>query len=95
MPTGDAKAGQVVIATRSQQHVEIEKAEGVKRLIVRMSDAMFDLDKPVSIAMSGRTLFSGIAPRTIEVEQSTLSGRGDPRLIFDAAVTVTLPAAQE
>jgi hypothetical protein len=88
MPKNQAAAGQLVIASRSGQHIEIERAEGVKSLTIMLSDAMLDLDKPVTVGMAGRTLFDGKVTRTVANLAATLDGRGDPALVFPARVTV-------
>jgi hypothetical protein len=88
VPPGEAKNKQLVIASRKDQTITIEKAEDVKTLIVRLNDKMLDLDKPVTITMDGKTLFSGVVPRTAEVLHRTLDERGDPDAVFSAAVTV-------
>jgi hypothetical protein len=90
VPPKEAKGGSLVIVSREGQKIEIEKVEGVAHLTVMLNDVMVDLDKPVTVTMKGRELFSGVVPRTIGELQSTLAGRGDPFLIFPAAVTVDL-----
>ena len=89
MPAGGAKARQHAVATREGQQITIEKADGIEKLTILLNDAMVDLDKPVTVVMSGKTLFAGVAPRTIASLHSTLAARGDPHGVFDAAVTVT------
>jgi hypothetical protein len=62
----------------------------VKAVTLMLSDAMLDLDRPVTVSADGTTLFTGVAPRTIANLYATLAARGDPLLVFDAAVTVRL-----
>ena len=88
VPAGGAKAGQHAVVTRDGQRVTVEKAEGFDKLTVLLSDAMVDLDEPVTVVMNGKPLFTGVAPRTIASLHSTLAARGDPHGVFDAAVTV-------
>jgi hypothetical protein len=90
LPEGKARGGQLVVATRDGQHIEIEKAEEVTTLTIRLNDQMLDLDKPVVITFSGKEIFKGKAPRTIENLASTLARRGDPDLVFPANLTVKL-----
>lgn len=89
-PADQAKAKQTVVATRDGQAVEIEKAEGVHALTIRLNDDMADLDSPVTVTSKGKTLFTGRVNRTIATMWRTLDGRGDPRLVFDAEQTVEL-----
>ncbi len=91
VPTKDAKADSLVIATRSGQTVDITSAEKVTKLLVRFDDRTADLDKPVEVKHAGKTLFAGPVPRTVGTLVKTLAGRGDPGLTFDAEVEVTLP----
>jgi hypothetical protein len=90
VPKDEARAGQLVVATRKGQEVRIEKAEGVRSLTVLLNDAMLDLDHPVVISMAGKELFNGVVPRTAATLRKTLDSRGDARLMFDAEVTVEI-----
>ncbi|HEX8914317.1 MAG TPA: hypothetical protein VF796_18360 [Humisphaera sp.] len=92
VPAGQAKAGSLVVASRDGQKVSIEKAEGVARLTVMLSDALVDLDKPVAVFVNGRAAFKGAVARTIRSLHDTLAGRGDQRSVFDGAVTVDVAA---
>ncbi len=91
VPTKEAKGDSLVIATRTGQTIDIVTAEKVSKLLIRLDDRMADLDKPVEVKHAGKTLFTGEAPRTVGVLVRTLVGRGDPALVFDAEVEVTLP----
>jgi hypothetical protein len=94
VPTAEAKNDSLVIATRAGQVIDIATAEKVSKLLVRFDDRMADLDKPVEVKHVGKVLYSGVAARTIATLTKTLAGRGDPGLVFDAEVEVTLPAAK-
>jgi hypothetical protein len=71
--------------------VEITSAEKVGKLMVWFDECRADLDKPVTVKYAGKALFSGTLARTVEVMVKTLVSRGDPKLIFDAEVSVVLP----
>jgi hypothetical protein len=90
MPKGQAKAGQLVVANRAGQQIRVEKAEGLQSLTILLSDAMLDLDKPITVSMNGKDLFNGVAPRTLRALHDTLAERGDSFLTFDSAVTVSV-----
>lgn len=94
VPAGQGKVGTLVTARRQGQTVEVTAAEGVGRLLVRLDDRMLDLNRPVTVTHAGKTLYTGTPSRTIAVMARTLAGRGDPKLVFDAEVTVDLPAAK-
>ena len=91
VPTKEAKLGSLVVAERNGQTIAIAKAEQVQNLILHFDDRMCDLDKPITITHAGKELYTGIPSRCIHVMLSTLVGRGDPKLMFDAAVRVELP----
>jgi hypothetical protein len=72
--------------------IEITTIEKDGKLLIRLDDRMADLDRPVTITHGGKELFAGTPARTIGVLAKTLVGRGDPRLMFDAELSVKLPA---
>ena len=88
----NARKDQLVVASRDKQHITIEKAEDVPRLTVMLNDSMLDLDQPIVVSMGGKELFNGVTRRTIGQMEKTLSERGDPFLVFNAAVDVNLDA---
>ncbi|MFM8274610.1 MAG: alpha/beta hydrolase [Gemmata sp.] len=90
VPPKDARGDQLVVAKRAGQVVEITDHEKVAKLLVRFDDRNMDLDKPVEVRHGGKVLFAGPAPRTVGTLVKTLAGRGDPGLVFDAEVEVTL-----
>jgi hypothetical protein len=63
-------------------------------VLVRLDDLMLDLDKPVIISFGGKILHNGMAPRTIGTMIKTLANRGDPQLVFDSEVNVSLPVSK-
>lgn len=95
LPPGTATVNQEVHVTRKGNVVEILKADGINHLLIRLHDAMMNLDNPVTVLQEKRTLWRAHAPRTIQVLAQTLHERGDPRLVFSAEIPVTLtPSAQ-
>lgn len=90
VPPGKAASRSLVVAERKGQAIEIEKAEGIEQLLFRLDDRMLDLERPVQVTMKGSTLFEGLVPRTIAVLDRTLAARGDPGLVFEAEVSVSL-----
>jgi predicted peptidase len=90
VPQGDPKADALVIAERDGQTIEIKTTEKVKKLLIRLDDRMADLDQAVVVKHAGKELYRGAVSRTIGAIVRTLSGRGDPSLVFDAEVAVEL-----
>ncbi|MFO0967682.1 MAG: hypothetical protein U0793_19140 [Gemmataceae bacterium] len=90
VPPEEKTGGALVIVSRKGQTIEIEKAEKVKRLILRLDDSFIDLDQPVRVIQEGKAIFEGRATRTPAALLKSLDGRGDPRLIFAAELVVTV-----
>lgn len=93
LPGGEKEGtkGDLIVASRAGQVITIEKAEGVDRVTVLLSDRMLDLDEVVTVRMGERELFKGRLKRTAINASNTLQSRGDPELMFEAAVTVMIP----
>ena len=94
IPTMDMPNDSLIIAEYKGQTVEISRAEKTKTVLVRFSDKMMDLDKTITITHQGQKVFEGKVNRLIKTQIQTLQGRGDPLLIFDAEVSVTIPSKQ-
>jgi hypothetical protein len=91
VPEGQAAADQEITAVRSGQTISLTASAGVRKVTVLLNDAMLDLDQPVIIQAGGTEVFSGRLPRTAAILERTMSDRGDPRSVFSAGVTVSLP----
>ena len=87
LPPGAARAGQEVRAERRGQIITLQTTD-VSELLVRASDAMLDLDEPISVLAGEKTLFSDRAARTIGTLARTLAERDDPELMFSAEIIV-------
>ncbi len=85
-------AGAEIVVERSGQTITIKSAEQVGAVAIRLDERMVDLDKPVRVVYQGKPLFDGRAPRTIGALARSLDKRGDPKLMFDAEVEVSLSA---
>jgi hypothetical protein len=92
VPTSEAIGDSLVVADRDGQSIKLSKVEKLTNLIVRLDDRMLDLDKTVTVTFDGKELYRGAPERTIGTMLRTLVGRGDPKLVFDAEVTVRIPA---
>ena len=88
MAKGDAKPGQLVIASRDKQEIAIEKSEGVDAITIRLSDGMLDMDQPITITAGGKSVFKGIVPRSIRQLQKSLEEHGDAFSMYEGSVTV-------
>ena len=70
--------GDEVEASRDGSTIDVTIRQGKPRVIVRLNDAMLDLDSDVTIRLAGRPVFAGRPPRTVAVLQKTIRERGDP-----------------
>lgn len=76
-----------IVASVAGQVIDLE-SEQVKRIAVRLSDELVDLEQPVTIRANGAVVFEGVVPRTIGSLFATLDERGDPTLVFPSEVAV-------
>ena len=65
-------------------------AEKTPRLIVRFSDQLLDLDKPVTITVNGEEKFNGTVKRSAREIIKSLHQRADPASVATASVTLKL-----
>ncbi len=94
LPKKEFQPNALVMAKRDGQTITISKAERIEKLFIRLDDRMLDLDKPITVKQNNDVLYEGTPPRTIGVLLRTLIGRGDPKLMFDAEVSVEIRAAK-
>jgi dienelactone hydrolase len=87
VPAEEAETATKVVAECDAQTITLETS-GIRHLKIRLSDALVDLDQPVSVSQGGAVLFSGPVIRTIGTLAVTLAERGDPALVFPAELTV-------
>jgi hypothetical protein len=80
--------GDEVEAERRDQQIDIKRLAGNAKLLVRLNDAMLDLDQPVIVTMDGKEVARQTLTRTIGTLAKTLAERGDPELVFSAEVAV-------
>jgi len=88
--TADVASGSEITASYSGQSIELSAITKVKRITLRVHDAMLDQDQAVTVKRDGKELFSGIISRTIAVLGATLADRGDPALMFSGEVSLEL-----
>ncbi|HTU59763.1 MAG TPA: hypothetical protein VMF89_15030 [Polyangiales bacterium] len=81
----------LVVASYDTMGVHISDVKDVKRVSIRLTDEMLDLDGPIRVDFKGQMLSAAPAPRTISVLDRCIQERGDPGLVYSAEVTVDLP----
>ena len=61
-----------------------------KRMVLRLSDALLDLDRPVTVVANGRKVFSGRVTRTVAALAASLAERADPSSAASALLEVEM-----
>lgn len=86
----DQVAGREVIASYSGSEIVVEATGLSGELEILLSDAMLDLNGPVTVNHAdGTELFAGNVTRTIATLARTIEGRGDPELVWSASLRVS------
>ena len=81
-----------IVATRANNKIDVQSKDA-DRVSIRLSDDMVDLELPIMITCGSTTLFQGMVTRSIGNLAKTLAERGDPKAVFCAEVTVSIPKA--
>ena len=89
LPKGTAKKGQSVRTRIKGQMINI-KAEGLKKLNLRLNDELIDLDQEITIKVNGEQKFKGKISRKTQAIWDSLNQRLDPRSAATAVVKLTL-----
>jgi dienelactone hydrolase len=74
----------------SPNRVEV-KAERVRRYSLFLNDQLIDVSKPVTVVTNGVASFEGIVTPSLDVLLRQARARQDPRQLFSAHVTVSVP----
>lgn len=79
-----------IVATRTNNTIDVQSKDA-DRVAIRLNDDMVDLEQPILITCGGTTLFQGMVARSIGNLAKTLAERGDPKAVYSAEVTVSIP----
>ena len=88
-PQEQLARGKEVLLSIDGSRIVIEKCD-YPTLTLWLNDAIVDLDRPVKVEYSGKTLFEGKLRRSSALMRESLYARNDPGFIFPAKVTVNL-----
>jgi pimeloyl-ACP methyl ester carboxylesterase len=77
IPPGAAKAGKRITATAKDGSITLE-GDVPDGIILHLSDALLDLDRPVTVTINGKQVHHGIVPRSAEAIKAALDKRPDP-----------------
>lgn len=84
----DVKPNEIYAARVEGQHIEIERPASGK-LALRLCDAMLDLNQPIQVTASGKTVFEGKVPSTLGAIMKSLTEREDPESVATAILSVS------
>ncbi|MFG0320199.1 MAG: transglutaminase domain-containing protein [Planctomycetota bacterium JB042] len=84
---GTASGGDVVRAAVDGQTITIT-SDDRRSLILRLSDALLDLDRPIAVVANGEVVFEGEVERSVEAIHRSLLERADPRSAASATLRV-------
>ncbi|MEQ8850169.1 MAG: transglutaminase domain-containing protein [Phycisphaerales bacterium] len=89
---GDARQGHRVTAEVVGQTIAIETTEGKSppRIMLRLSDALVDLDQPIRVTVDGAPEFEGRVFRTRGAIDTSLSDRLDPVAVATGMIVIEL-----
>ncbi len=87
------KGGAEIVASLEGQDVHIE-TQDVRHVVVRLNDAMLNLDEPVNAFFRKDKVAAEIVPRTIASLAKTLAERGDPNSMYSAELDVNQIAGE-
>lgn len=85
-----AKAGQHLTATVDGNRIDLT-GEVPAGLRLHLDDELLDLDRPVTVVVEGKQVWSGMVPRTAAALLADLAERADRRLAGCALLTVPGP----
>lgn len=84
------RAGQLVTASVTGNVITVEASEAMS-LVLRLSDALVDLDEAVLVrTQAGKELFNAIVPRSERAIEASLRERFDPASVAYATIAVNL-----
>lgn len=86
-----AKAGEEVIATVSEQQIQIQKCSPAS-MTVLLNDRLLNLDSPFEIVFPDGTHSEHRVIRSVCSLAISLQQRNDPECLADASLTLTIPA---
>jgi dienelactone hydrolase len=78
VPAAEAKTKRQIVAQANGQNIDLT-GDVPHGMILRLSDALLNLDKPLRVSVNGRDVFHGRVARRTEVIRESLLERADPR----------------
>jgi hypothetical protein len=89
VPEAEAAEGKTVRASVDGQTVAVE-TEDYSEVTLLLSDALLDLDEPITVTVDGRRAFEGRVDRTARAIAESIRLRADPAMIATAVLRVRI-----
>ncbi|MFQ5749090.1 MAG: hypothetical protein ACE5H3_06490, partial [Planctomycetota bacterium] len=86
----DTRQGLFRAETSDTNRIEIA-ARWTRRIELFLNDRLVDLDRPVEVAVNGRTVFQGRVPRSIPFALAQIRELGDESRVYPARLEVEVP----
>jgi hypothetical protein len=81
--------GGIVVAEYDRENNEVNILENYSaELKINLNDAMFNLDKPITVKFKGNTIYTGEVERNILNIWESLDYKGDAQMAFSASLTI-------
>ena len=90
-PNSKPVPGSEITVEHAGQTFDIKSAEKIQAMTLRLDERLCKLSEPVRVSYKNQILFDAKVPRTIAAQMRSLESRGDPKLMFDAEIEITIP----
>jgi hypothetical protein len=89
VPDDQMQKGGIVVAEYDRENNEVNILENYSaELKINLNDAMFNLDKPITVKFKGNTIYTGEVERNILNIWESLDYKGDAQMAFSASLTI-------
>ena len=88
------QAGLRLVAECEGQTIRIRDAKDAGALVVHLSDAYIDLDRPIRVERDGAVVYEGKAQRSLTHIQQSIERFGDPQRVYSSSIRVAVPTSR-
>ena len=90
----EPKAGARLVAECQGQTIRILEAKDAGALVVHLSDALIDLDRPIRVERDGVVVHEGKVQRSVTQLQQSMERFGDPQRVYSSSIRVPVPTSR-
>jgi hypothetical protein len=88
------QAGLRLVAECEGQTIRIRDAKDAGALVVHLSDAYIDLDRPIRVERDGAVVYEGKVQRSAQHIQQSIERFGDPQRVYSSSIRVPAPTGR-